>query len=259
MSDSALILANPPIVEAVLDLDCDLPPSIDFASLQDAVKNTYQDRYPKFRPVFFQETKIESKLDAPPEMSVRGGIQAFQCFDKTDKQLVQVRAQGYSFNRLAPYTSMDDYLPEIERTWNLFVKVMSPVQVRVVRLRYINRILLPLKNGRVDLKRYLKMNLRPADGKLKMTGFLNQYAAVEKETGHEVNVVVTSQPPDNSRLPIIFDNCVASVGNVQPQEWNWILAKIQSLRDLKNRVFKNTLTDTCLNLFQQSDSASSGT
>jgi hypothetical protein len=49
------------------------------------------------------------------------------------------------------------------------------------------------------------------------------------------------------------------VANVQPQEWNWILAKIQSLRDLKNRVFKNTLTDTCLNLFQQSDSASSGT
>jgi uncharacterized protein (TIGR04255 family) len=251
MSDSTLILANPPIVEAVVDLDCDLPPSIDFASLQDAVKNTYGDRYPTVRPLFFQEAKIESKSDAPPQMSVRGGIQAFQCFNETEKQLVQVRTQGYSFNRLAPYTRMDDYLPEIERTWNLFLKLMSPVQVRVVRLRYINCILLPLTNGQVELEQYLKMNLRPADVKLTMTGFLNQYAAVEKETGHEVNVVVTSQPPDNDRLPIIFDNSVASVANVQPQEWNWILAKIQSLRDLKNRVFKNTLTDACLNLFQQ--------
>jgi hypothetical protein len=103
----------------------------------------------------------------------------------------------------------------------------------------------------VELEQYLKMNLRPGDDKLMMTGFLNQYAAVEKETRHEVNVVVTSQPPEKDRLPIIFDNCVASVANVQPQEWNWILAKIQSLRDLKNRVFKNTLTDACLNLFQQ--------
>src|ERR687891_1417850 len=116
MSDFDLILANPPIVEAVLDLDCDLPPSLDFASLQDAVKNTYGDRYPRVRPLFFQEAKIEPKPDAAPQMSVRGGIQAFQCFDETEKQLVQVRAQGYSFNRLAPYTSMDDYLPEIERT-----------------------------------------------------------------------------------------------------------------------------------------------
>ena len=83
---------------------------------------------------------------------------------------------------MAPYTSMDDYLPEIERTWNLFLKLMSPVQLRVVRLRYINRILLPLTNGQVELEQYLKMNLRPGDDKLMMTGFLNQYAAVEKET-----------------------------------------------------------------------------
>lgn len=251
MSDSALILANPPIVEAVLDLDCDLPPSLDFAALQDAVKDSYSDQYPTFRPLFFQEAKIESKSDAPAEMSVRRGIQAFQCFDKTEKQLVQVRPQGYSFNRLAPYTRMDDYLPEIERTWHLFLKLVSPVQLRVVRLRYINRILLPLTKGQVELEQYLKINLRPADEKLMMTGFLNQYAAVEKETGHEVNVVVTSQPPDNDRLPIIFDNCVACGAKVQPQDWTWILAKIQSLRDLKNRVFKNTLTETCLNLFQQ--------
>jgi uncharacterized protein (TIGR04255 family) len=251
MSKSRLSLKNAPIVEAVLDLDCDLPPSIDFAALQDAVKDTYSDKYPTFRPLFFQEAKIESKSAAPPEMSVRRGIQAFQCFDKTEKQLVQVRAQGYSFNRLAPYTSMDDYLPEIERTWNLFLKLICPVQLRVVRLRYINRILLPLRNGQVDLDQYLTMNFQPVDDKLMMTGFLNQYAAVEKDTGHEVNVVVTSQPPDNDRLPIIFDNCVASAAKVEPQDWTWILAKIQSLRNLKNRVFRNTLTKKCLKVFQQ--------
>jgi uncharacterized protein (TIGR04255 family) len=127
---------------------------------------------------------------------------------------------------------------------------MSPVQVRVIRLRYINRILVPLKNGQVDLRRYLRGSPRSADGKLMMTGFLNQYTAVEKDTGHEVNVVITSQPPDNDRSPIIFDNGAACEAKLPPEEWNSIVAKIESLRDLKNRVFKNTLTARCLNLFQ---------
>jgi len=249
-SDSAFILANPPIVEAVLDFDCDLPPSLDFESMRDAVKSAYAEKYPKFKLSFIQQARIEAKSDAPPEMSVRRGIQAFQCFDETEKQLVQVRAQGYSFNRLAPYTSLDDYLPEIQRTWDLFSKLMSPVQVRVIRLRYINRILVPLKNGQVDLRRYLRGSPRSADGKLMMTGFLNQYTAVEKDTGHEVNVVITSQPPDNDRSPIIFDNGAACEAKLPPEEWNSIVAKIESLRDLKNRVFKNTLTARCLNLFQ---------
>ena len=44
---------------------------------------------------------------------------------------------------------LDEYLPEIERTWRFFVELASPVQVRRIRLRYINRILLPLASGGV--------------------------------------------------------------------------------------------------------------
>ena len=70
---------------------------------------------------------------------------------------MQVRAQGFSFNRLAPYSGLDDYLPEIERTWSLYVDLASPVQIRAIRLRYINRILLPLAANTVDLDEYLKI------------------------------------------------------------------------------------------------------
>ena len=110
--------------------------------------------------------------------------------------------------------------------------------------------MVPLKNGQVDLRRYLRGSPRSADGKLMMTGFLNQYAAVEKDTGHEINVVITSQPTENDRLPIIFDNGAVCEAKLPPEAWDSIVAKIGSLRDLKNRVFKNTLTKKCLNLFQ---------
>ena len=46
-------------------------------------------------------------------MSVRGALAAFQFLQTDEKQLVQVRALGFSFNRLAPYTGFDELLAEV--------------------------------------------------------------------------------------------------------------------------------------------------
>lgn len=168
-----------------------------------------------------------------------------------EKQLVQVRAEGFSFNRLAPYTTLDDYLPEIERTWGLYVRLVSPVQIRVIRLRYINRILIPLTANSVNLDDFLKIGPRlPDEDGLVLSGFLSQQAAVEKDTGHQVNLVLTAQLPENEKLPVILDITVASPAAAEPANWSNILSIIGSLRSLKNRIFVNTLTSKCIELFQ---------
>jgi uncharacterized protein (TIGR04255 family) len=69
----------------------------------------------------------------------------------------------FSFNRLAPYTTLDDYLPEIERAWLLYVDLVSPVQIRVIRLRYINRMLLPMPANQLDLDEFLEIGPRVPD------------------------------------------------------------------------------------------------
>jgi uncharacterized protein (TIGR04255 family) len=244
-------LKNAPIIEAVIDIDCDMPPAFSLQAVEAKAGELLKEAYPKSRVQLLEKHQIEQKGDEPPKHSTWRGIQALQFLHDDERQLVQIRAGGFSFNRLNPYTSLDDYLPEIGKTWHLFVRLTSPVQIRAVRLRYINRILLPLTRGQVRLEDYVKMSPEPADDKLTLRSFLTQYAAIEEETGHEVNVVVTSQPPENERAPIIFDNCVASAVKTEPQDWSWLLARIQVLRGLKNRVFRNTLTERCLNLFQQ--------
>ncbi|MGH8017882.1 MAG: TIGR04255 family protein [Opitutaceae bacterium] len=253
MSTPDFNLANAPIVEAVLDIDCDMPPGFDLAAMEDAAVRAYRPQYPKLQKQLLQEHKIETKPGAVPAMSVRNvGLQSLQLRQEDDKQLVQVRVPGFSFNRLAPYTSLDDYLPEIERTWRIFVGLTAPVQVRTVRLRYVNRILLPLTDGKVKLDDYLRVGPRlPDEENLTFAGFLNQHAAVENATGHQINIVLTSQAPAGDKLPIIFDNCVAGRGPADPQDWPWILAKVLALRSLKNRIFENTLTPQCLSLFQR--------
>ena len=252
MSESEFILRNPPIVEVVLDIECDLPLGQKLAALEDPARECFRDRYPKFRTQLVQEHQIATKPDGPPEVCVRRAVQAFQFLLEDEKQLVQVRVQGFSFNRLSPYSSLDDYLAEIQRTWRLYVGLASPVQIRLVRLRFINRILLPTTAGRVRLDDYLKIGPHlPDEEKLTFAGFLNQHTAVEVQTGNLVNIVLTAQMPQGEELPVIFDICVAAAEPGDPENWPWILTKILALRALNNHIFRNTLTEKCLNLFQQ--------
>ena len=252
MTETAFKLLNAPIIEAVLDVDCDMPPGRDIATLEPAAHEPLRAEYPEVRRAFVQTHQLLPQPDKPPVFTTQMAVHALQFLHKGQKQLVQFRAQGYSFNRLAPYGTLDDYFPEIERTWKVFVALAKPIQIRVVRLRYINRIPLPFTPPRIELEDYLRVGPRlPDEEKLEFTGFLDQHTAVEPETGNQVNIVLTTQLVENNTLPLIFDITVESNANAEVENWPWLLSKIQVLRALKNRVFRNTLTERCLNLFQQ--------
>src|SRR3954453_17162563 len=102
MNETGLKLQRAPIVEAVLEIECDLPPGQDLGALETPAREIFRDRYPKQQTQLIQENQIETKPDEPPKMSLRKGVQAFLFFQEAEKQLVYVRAQGFSFNRLAP-------------------------------------------------------------------------------------------------------------------------------------------------------------
>jgi uncharacterized protein (TIGR04255 family) len=245
-------LPRAPIVEAVIDIDCDYVPGTLVTTFEKSAREAFKDAYPKFRAQLIQEHKIDNLSQGDPKHSVQQRIQSLLFPTDDEKQLIQIRAQGFSFNRLAPYASLDEYLPEIERTWKLFVEITKPVQVRKVGTRYINRIMLPMQEGRLELADYLKVCPQlPDEEKLTFVGFLNHHSALEAGTNNQVNILLTSQQAEGGYLPLIFDIEAFHMGASSPGDWSQIQSQIASLRSLKNRVFQNTLTDKCLNLFQQ--------
>src|SRR4051794_24466342 len=100
MNDPNLRLAHPPIVEAVLDIDCDMPPSQDIIALEAPAREAFRDRYPTLRTQYLQQHRIEPPAaDGSVQIvAQQSGIQAFQFLQEDEKQLVQVRTQGFSFN-----------------------------------------------------------------------------------------------------------------------------------------------------------------
>lgn len=252
MTDTGFKLVHPPIVEAILDIDCAMPPGQKISELEKPVFQQLQDRYPKLRGLLLQSHQIEPQPDRPPKLSVSQAVQALQFLHADERQLVQFRAQGFSFNRLAPYTRLDDYLPEIQRTWKIFLATAKPAQIRQVRLRYINRIFLPTGGRAIDLNEFLALGPQlPDETGMNLTSFLHQHTAVETATGNQVNILLVSEPHETDRAPIILDITASHSGLAEAENWAWLLETIKSLRDLKNTVFRKTLTERCLNLFQQ--------
>ena len=251
MNELQLSLTTAPIIEAVVDIDCDMPTQSDVDALDVAARAALADWYPTPRRRMLSEHQISAAPNQPLAMTSREGLQALQYFSADEKQLIQFRPAGFSFNRLAPYTSLDDYLSEIERTWRIFVDLAKPVVCRMVRLRYINRIQLPMVDGRVDIDDYLKLAPKLADEqRLTFAGFFNQHSVLEPATGNQVNIVFATQPPSIDLLPIIFDIEAFKEVDCDPGDWLIIAGRIQSLRSLKNLVFANSLTEPCLNLFR---------
>jgi uncharacterized protein (TIGR04255 family) len=243
-------LDHPPIVEAVLDLDCAMPPTLDITALEAPARDAYRDRYPGFRPVYLHEHAIRELLSEAPTHTAQRVVHAYQFVTADERQVVQVRSQGFSFNRLAPYSTLDDYLPEIRRVWESFVDFAAPVRVELIRLRYINRIPLPAADGAAAPDLYVQMSPRlPGDDRLSRTAFLSQQVAVETATGNNATIILASQPAEAEGVPVVLDIETSRAQPIEPNDWESIISCIESLRELKNAIFFNSLTPRCMELF----------
>ena len=246
-----LKLKSPPIVEAVLDIDCDMRGDFDPLAVETHAAERLRPDYPKTRRRFMQEIEVEAKPGVAPQATAREAVQALQFLHDDERQLAQIRPQGFSFNRLAPYSSLDDYLPEIERTWRLFVSIVAPIRIRLIRLRYINRFLLPMRNSKVDFAEYFALPPRwPEEERFALAGFFDRRSLRDEQTQEIVNIATTFQPDDGKNLPVILDIEAVRQGEVDCADWHEIHSRIESLRVLKNHVFAESLTKKCLRLFR---------
>ena len=251
MESTTLKLANAPIIEAILDIDCAFAQGFDLAAREEQIRAATKGSYPVFQPQHFHGVRVEAIGEKSPTVTKSQGLQGFRALQADQKQLIQYRLEGFSFNRLAPYSSFDDYLPEIEHCWKEFVQIVEPSQVKEIRLRFINRLPLPLEGDKVELDDYFVFGPKLADdGRFSFLSFVQQYRTIEIGTDNELNIVLASQPTEAGNLPVIFDIQVHNRSIIDPSAWQSISSIILSLRELKNSVFQKTLTEKCIALFQ---------
>ena len=213
------------IVEAIVDIDCDLPPATNVLDLEDRARERLWVDYPEVR-------------------RVTDGVIALQFVTADGKQIVQFRPGGYSFNLLERYEGADGHLPEIDRTWRIFRDLAAPVQIRAVTLRRIHRFFFIAATGTFDRLR----SVSESHGTPHFDPFLNYYSNIDAATGYRVSATLVVQPPDSDRLSVIADVETSDPSMRAVEDWRGVEEAILALDRLTNRVFEEVVNRTWLNL-----------
>lgn len=240
---------NPPITEALIDIRVELGSDITLSDLEN-LHEKIKSHYPKKRIRHRWEGVIEFKeQEGARAVSKDLGPDGYFFWSADDKQAVQYRLDGFTFNRLHPYQDWDAMHSEAKPLWDLYLTSARPLQVTRLALRYINSIDIPAKS--FLLEDYFTAPPKVAEGLSQLIEeFLSRIVISFPELDAKAIVTQTTQPPKGPEVTsILFDLDVFRQVRLQadsPEIWQ-ILSK---LRDLKNDIFDKSITEKTKELFR---------
>ena len=240
-------LSRAPISEALVDIRVVRRTPFDAArvkALHRAVGGDYQ-------LAEKQEIRAEFSLNADigaVSPKIERGARAIWFTSADQKLIAQFRADGFTLNRLAPYTSWQDVYAEARRLWRLYRDGTAPESVSRLALRYINKIPVEVGQNLEDVARlYVHV---PDELPQAVQALLLRLTLVDKPTGAAVNVLQTleeSPGADNSLSLILDIDAYKEVSvSIDSDEVEAILTQ---LRVLKNRIFFQSLSETTIERF----------
>lgn len=247
MSDYT-IFPNTPITEAILDIRAELPKEVDLeklATFQDAII----ERYPEKQERVAFEAGFQLKPEGPTALPTSAQSIGYLFRSSVENKIVQVRKDGFTFNKLRPYEDWEQFKSEAIKLWDLYFQLAKPVKITRIALRYINRIELPLPFD--DFKEYILTTPEIAPSLPQaLEHFFMQLIIPNPEIQAKAIITQTMEKPtENQILPLIFDIDVYREvnygGNLQEM---WV--EFEKLRAYKDDIFFNNLTDKTKELFK---------
>lgn len=235
-------LRNAPITEAIVDFRVALPR--DFRPEQlPSVKERLAGDYPhaverKGLQALFEFTGAQPAATRTRDL----GFQGLWLKSDDQKKIGQFRVDGFTFNRLKPYTSWNKILPEALRLWTVYVDVAKPESVTRVALRYINHMNLP-KVG-VELNDYIVTGPKlPQSVPQVLSSFATRVVFEDPERRLTASVAQMLEVGVETAAPtLLLDIDVFRTGDfaVTPEALQPIL---EDLRLYKNQIFFGSLTE----------------
>lgn len=237
-----------PITEAIIDLRVSFAETIEMTRLEAAFSQE-QEQYPG-RKRLRQGT---GQLEFGPRISFSATTEdlglAFTSVD--NKQVVQFRRNGFTFNRLTPYESWKPFAGEARRLWNVYRKGLSPNAITRLAVRYIHRIPLPPSMG--DISHWLKTYPEVAEGVSTLVAGFFMHVTVPlpelKGTLALIETVDERRSGKGEGPAIILDLDLFRAVEV-PQDEESIWAYFEQLHARKNEVFEACITDKTRELFR---------
>ncbi|MBF8262449.1 MAG: hypothetical protein HW387_114 [Parachlamydiales bacterium] len=238
---------NPPIVEAIFDVQMELPQDVGIAELETFGKTVASD-YPEKKTRRKFASKFEIKDEEPSAEAFNLGIAGILNWSPDHRQALQVRLDGFSFSRLKPYEKWDVHFTEFLKCLRLYCEHISPIQIKRVATRFINVIELPREN--LNWGEYFINAARTPIPDAVATNFFDRVEFTFPSSSVKASVThAMMQSNDPLKLPVVLDIETFVDMNNKP-DLIMIEKLFQNLRETKNQIFQNSLTDKTKGLFK---------
>lgn len=240
-------LGNAPIQEALVDLQVTLPSGFDPTKLK-AAHSRLRDSYPACDTRMRGQFQIELNAEGDAKQkAVEKGLHGYIFRTADQKRHVQFRVDGFTYNWLNPYDRWESLRDEARTHWATYVEFAAPERINRVGVRYINRMLFPIP---LDFDDYL--TAAPAVPKRlpqQVSSFLKRVVIQDIGPGF-VGIITQAFEgiPQPETAPVILDIEVFKQAQFDPdgmQAWE----TLERLRDFKNKVFFESVTEKALDLF----------
>ena len=235
--------AKTPIMEAVIDLRTTLPERITVDKLAE-IHPYIKDKFPTVEPFYKGMGAIAFTPGSPLQLSTSEQHIGFWFRSEDKLRTFQATMDGFSFNRLAPYESWEEFSSDAKNLWKIYKEICQPVHVTRTAVRYINQINIPIKDL-TDLKDYLRTvpEVSPDLIQPGLQTFFMQLQIPQQDLDCMliINEALT-QPTTPEVVTVIFD-----LDLFRQKIWNSddedIWSFLEELRYRKNEVFEASITD----------------
>lgn len=242
-------LRNAPITEAVIDYRVRARRSFEPQGLE-LLRSRLVDRFPEVQEA--RETRVTFQLSLPdvkPAAVEVLGLHGYRFLSRDRKLVAQFRIDGFTLNRLSPYTSWDELSPIARDLWSAYCAVAAPESVTRIALRYINHISLPGEPG--DFERFLRAAPRiPPELPQVISEFFVRTTIHEADSQLSAHVTQVLQSYAGTRkVKLILDIDAYHDGLWSPEAPD-LRGSFEQLRRFKNAVFFNYVTNETLRQYE---------
>lgn len=240
-------LPKAPITEALIDLKVKISPDFDI-NIFDSIDEKFLEKFPLKEKQEEYSAKFSVKETKPITKTGTKSIKGFFYKSEDGKNIVQFRRDGFTFNRLKPYTEWREIRNNAKRLWEIYLKYANPVKVTRIGTRYINHIKIPLPIK--DFSSYLTAPPQVPEGMPQLfSGYLSRMRLKEPSENIDVNVTqAIEEGTEKGIVTLILDIDAFSNRIFDPDEPN-IWKNFEILRNIKNQVFFSSLTPKTINMF----------
>ncbi|HEY2545919.1 MAG TPA: TIGR04255 family protein [Candidatus Acidoferrum sp.] len=232
-----------PIVETLIDIKTEARSGLSLELLQ-GFATSLRDSHPRTETRFLGQGQFT--FGAEDKATVERKPFALVLFRADEKQILQVRTDGLTSSRLAPYTGWKALREETSTFWRAYRDFAKPKSVTRLAVRYINQFIFP--GPSVELEDYLntfpELSRKLPAARRDMISFTMRLTIPQPDLNGFL--VITEGPgnlaPGAQEVPIVLDLelWVEGLGIMGDDE---LWSKLEELHERQGVYFEASITD----------------